>query len=907
MKKILYSIAIIAASAIAFSSCSKEKAIEDEKPSDKLVTVTFTAEKAGVETKTAAVEGAEGVSYNWTAEDVSNMKLFIVGDDGKGGETLTAVANPTVTKVSDTKLTISGQVAPNATYTFRAVLAGKWTNDGTKPRANEVQEPSATSFDPNADILVSEDKEVVVAYSEEETVATESMELAFRRLAVVNKMTLKKLKEGEKISKVVITSNNNLTGYYDTKTLNASGDKKTITLNYTSATVPAGGQFPVYFTTIPGTGHVLTVEVTTDQFIYTKSFAEGKSIDFNLGQFTKFNFALLAGVANTALVLPVEDDMAWGMTNASDSNAEIVSSDLTATQGSTKKIYDSAEKAYKGAEGLKLGSSKANGSITTNVIDLSADFYVAIDAKTYGSDESQVKILIDGSEVYTSGNLTADYDTYYVNCEGATPTSSVTISVAGKRGYIKNLLIGAGTYVAPPKINVTSSNPLEVANTASSPTITYNIVNPTSATLSASTDAEWITNINYATAGQVTFDVAAQEPGAASRDAVITLAYAGAKSVPVTVSQAAGAGGTSTYAYTFTNKSWNATMDSELANWTSGKDGGGFTNGGIQVTTGTSGANGTSPFSFTDIEEIVVTYCTNSSSGVGSIKVTVGSGTTKTFNVTKPSSGGTTPKTTTFTYSPKESGKVKIEVTCTTNSIYLIGADITAKSIVKPVAHSINCATGLENGSIEADKETAFEGDVVTLTATPASGYKLDAWTVTEATSGNPVTVTDNTFTMPNDDVNVTATFAIKTTQDVTATINFGNNGTKINAASVTGNDSENNEWTITTTGTTSYTQSASYSQVGSSSYPAASITFTTTLPAGASVSEISADFGGNNGTAGDVALKVGDTTVGTGSLNASNDVTVTSTSTASGNVVTVTVTNIAKGVKVYSISVSYK
>jgi hypothetical protein len=139
-----------------------------------------------------------------------------------------------------------------------------------------------------------------------------------------------------------------------------------------------------------------------------------------------------------------------------------------------------------------------------------------------------------------------------------------------------------------------------------------------------------------------------------------------------------------------------------------------------------------------------------------------------------------------------------------------------------------------------------------------------------------------------------------------TAKITFGSNAVKISAASVTGTDSENNNWTITTVGTTSYTANSAYYQVGSSSKPATSITFTTTLPAGASVSNVEAKFGGFSSTAGNVTLKVGDTSVGTGKLNATSDVIVKSTSTASGNKVTVTVTNIAKGVKCYYISVNY-
>jgi len=208
------------------------------------------------------------------------------------------------------------------------------------------------------------------------------------------------------------------------------------------------------------------------------------------------------------------------------------------------------------------------------------------------------------------------------------------------------------------------------------------------------------------------------------------------------------------------------------------------------------------------------------------------------------------------------------------------------------------------NGSISASLDTAEEGTVVTLTATPDSGYKLDSWTVTD-NADNPVTVTDNKFTMPASDVLVTATFVVDS-GETTGTITFGSSAVKISAASVTGDDDLGNEWTITTVGTTSFTSNTGYYQVGSSSKPATSITFTTTLPSSVNITSMSAKFGGFSGTAGTITLKVGDTTIGTGSLNATNDVVVSSTSTASGTVLTVTVTGISKGVKAYYISYTY-
>lgn len=162
-----------------------------------------------------------------------------------------------------------------------------------------------------------------------------------------------------------------------------------------------------------------------------------------------------------------------------------------------------------------------------------------------------------------------------------------------------------------------------------------------------------------------------------------------------------------------------------------------------------------------------------------------------------------------------------------------------------------------------------------------------------------------------------TTSLAIKVTQngeggavltEKTATINFGTNNVKIDKASVTANDNQQNSWTITTAGSNVYFATKSkYAQVGSSNKPATSITFTTTLPEDAEVASITAKFGGFSGTTGTITLKVGENNIGTGKLNADKDVTVTSTTTAAGNKVTITVTNIAKGVKCYNIQVKYK
>jgi hypothetical protein len=71
---------------------------------------------------------------------------------------------------------------------------------------------------------------------------------------------------------------------------------------------------------------------------------------------------------------------------------------------------------------------------------------------------------------------------------------------------------------------------------------------------------------------------------------------------------------------------------------------------------------------------------------------------------------------------------------------------------------TITVADGIENGTVKVQAQ-ACAGDEVTVTATPAEGYELDAITVTCKTINEAVVVTDGKFTMPADDVTVSATF----------------------------------------------------------------------------------------------------------------------------------------------------
>lgn len=104
---------------------------------------------------------------------------------------------------------------------------------------------------------------------------------------------------------------------------------------------------------------------------------------------------------------------------------------------------------------------------------------------------------------------------------------------------------------------------------------------------------------------------------------------------------------------------------------------------------------------------------------------------------------------------------------------------VNGKLTIEQDVFTITCET-FEHGKVEASKYSAAEKETITLMASPDEGYELDKLTVTDA-SGNPVSVTNNEFTMPAENVTVTATFKLKT-----FTIKFVNDdGTELQSVTV--------------------------------------------------------------------------------------------------------------------------
>ena len=163
-------------------------------------------------------------------------------------------------------------------------------------------------------------------------------------------------------------------------------------------------------------------------------------------------------------------------------------------------------------------------------------------------------------------------------------------------------------------------------------------------------------------------------------------------------------GAEETTTYTFTAKDWSDATNS----WTSNQDGNAYDSqkNGIQVTANTSGAKATTRKEQSKVSKIVVNYCTNATKGEGSIALTVGSQKVS-WPITK--SGGATLRDLEFEFN-NATGTATIEVTCTTNSIYIHSVAITSGGGASYSNYNTNSGCGAQGiEETEAVKAAAFK------------------------------------------------------------------------------------------------------------------------------------------------------------------------------------------------------
>lgn len=399
---------------------------------------------------------------------------------------------------------------------------------------------------------------------------------------------------------------------------------------------------------------------------------------------------------------------------------------------------------------------------------------------------------------YSTNNVTANSTEYYDVSIGGGSGSTTT--------YTTSPDCGAAT---DPKINASN---VDLAYSATSGEIAYTIENATEATLSASSEAAWISNIQVA-ADKVTFDCTANTTQEA-RIATIKLSYEGATDKNVTITQAAAP--YSTIADLFNDAPATAAdVNIAFGNWVI--SGIGTDNKSVYVTDNAGkgfviyGSN--HGFAVGDVLSGTAT-CKFQLYTDGFLELTNLTSSTSGLTVTK--NGTVTPQTIAIA----DLGGINTGAVITFSNILYNGTEFTdGTNVIKPYNKLLSSlpsltsgkkynATGVyiqygaikeiaprtsddiqlvtynitindaDNGTVTSSPANkACEGDEVILTITPNAGYRLSSLSVTDA-DGNPVEVTENKFTMPAGNVTVSAVFAEIQKRDVT--LHIGNGTTVI-------------------------------------------------------------------------------------------------------------------------------
>lgn len=299
MKTFFKSILAVAVCASLFAACSKDDTVSDPSNGRKVtMTVTASSELESASGSRTTYDPLTGkISWNETGE---YLQVF------ETAASKTTYANSQEGTVSDgtAKFAVSFPENTNTPLVYNAVYpASAWiTSNNTditnmKVVTRTSQQPTATSFDSNADLLIAKS----ISLKSQPT----ELQMSFGRAVAIGKMTVKNLASEEPVLGVEFTApDKKVTGrsYVDmtagtVKEYGYPGNfSDNVTLSYSSEmnlTANGATGMTAYFTCFPfevAAGETFTVTVTTASKIFTKTVTvqEGRPLAFAAGDSSTF-------------------------------------------------------------------------------------------------------------------------------------------------------------------------------------------------------------------------------------------------------------------------------------------------------------------------------------------------------------------------------------------------------------------------------------------------------------------------------------------------------------------------------------------------------------------------------------------------------------------------------------------
>lgn len=492
MKKISTLLGTVVAFAAVLSSCSKAIELNEQNQpinteNEVLLTIKATSEK----TKTYI----DGTAVKW-ASTGEYLAVFEVATPTAGdAETTKKVSAEGVPTDGGVKMTFGVSMPDKSSgysnfdyYAFYpdASLNGHSGVNAVKIDLKAAQVPTATSFDPTADLLIGEP---VKGKGSQQA----SINMRFTRAVAVGKMTITNLPTSDIVKEVRFSANDGSavtvagrTNFdLDTATpvssYGSNTQDKELVLDYSALSLTANTSMDVFFTCFPfelAAGNSFTVIVKTDTHTYTRTvtLTGAQTLAFKVGQASRFTVDMSTAVPSVNAqdipyaILTYNAAVAAGLSGSYETNTltDIVggkwewnafkSVGIQLKNGATtsyiktpvfkddiRKVVITVSADYSGKDLRFDSTSSSNGgdirsltltSATEYVIDFEAE---SISAKTFYLHASGAAVNISSIEVYAGTDESVKL---------ATPTGvSAALTDNGSGGTIANSITVSWTAV----------------------------------------------------------------------------------------------------------------------------------------------------------------------------------------------------------------------------------------------------------------------------------------------------------------------------------------------------------------------------------------------------------------------------------------------------------------------------
>lgn len=550
MKRIISNVMLVAAAATAFFSCQKPEVIEPETSEE--VMLTFSSEKPAFddETKTEWT----GETIQWSKGDQIAIAYTVDGE--WMGATNQSTGNLMGTKLyKSAALTKAAEIAQfNVNSSFNIVKEGEHVFYGVYPAPEStdfpnapfasleipaVQTPTASSFDPSADLMTAISVGEFTSLPEE----GEKISMMWTRLVAHANITLKDINgaiAGEKVLSVKLTAQEgaNLVGKQKVNILTNEVENNNVTANVlelsgSALSVAEGGNVEFWACILPETLTSLTVVLDTDKATYTREIT-GISKTFKKNARNILAINMSSAKRDEKVVVP-EDKTVTGTLTFDTASKRIVSttSQQVWSENDITLTYNKAGYNNNLAEYVNPVRFYANTTISLEAPGNIEAIEFECNTNSYAT---ALKNAISGSSVNGKiVSVTLDASSSFVTYEMTAQVRMDALTVT----YVKS---ESGETPADPVLSVTTTE-VNVGAAGGNGEIAYSVENAVDGmSVSAATSVDWITDFNYSIAGKVTFKVSANT--GAERSADVTLTYPGAaESKKVTVKQAAAQGG----------------------------------------------------------------------------------------------------------------------------------------------------------------------------------------------------------------------------------------------------------------------------------------------------------------------------------------------------------------------------